>query len=235
MFLWVFDNDGTLYRDAGASKQFQIIFNRYVSKEFRIHESKVVEMITQLKIKYVTDFSIVAVMKEFGADFQEIVEQTYMQIDLDACGVPRNCLEKRNALQAISGDKIVLTNNPSEYAKRVLDHMGISNCFKGIIGMKEMNFHLKPHVLAFKTVTKRFPDYTEHILIDDNIQNLDTAKTLGWKTVLYCEHELSDEVHHTDAIANSFMIRETKQAAYAEGHWYSYELGYWKPGLLRKL
>ena len=126
MALWVFDNDGTLYGDFGAGEQFQSIFNAYVARELNILTESVSDEVRRLKKKHQTDFSLIAIMNEFGLDFDMVVERTYMQIDLDACGVPSNCSRTQNFLASLGGSKVVLTNNPSRYAKRVLEHIGMN-------------------------------------------------------------------------------------------------------------
>jgi len=184
MILWVFDNDGTLYRDFGAGEQFQTIFNRYISEELDIPKSEVDERIKHLKTKYSTDFSLVAVMKEFNVNFSEVVERTYLKIDLDACDVPESDDQKAEVLSRLPGKKVVFTNNPSEYANFVLNRMGLRKYFSDVIGMEEVGFILKPRIYAYKYLQKQHQGYSRIIFCDDRRENLDTAKALGWETAL---------------------------------------------------
>ena len=184
MILWVFDNDGTLYSDFGAGKQFQIIFNRYISEELGIHESEIDERIDFLKAKYATDFSLVAIMQEFNVNFAEVVAETYLQIDLHSCGVPEIDEEKSDVLSRLPGKKIVFTNNPSEYADYVLIRMGLRTYFSDVIGMEEVGFVLKPQISAYQYIQDTYQGCSRIIFCDDRKENLDTAKELGWETAL---------------------------------------------------
>ena len=180
MILWVFDNDGTLYRDFGANRQFQTLFNKYISDERGIGETE----IKRLKTKYATDFSLVAVVKEFGVNFAEVVRQTYLQIDLEACDVPESDGQKDEVLAKLPGKKVIFTNNPSAYARLVLGRMGLIKHFSDVIGMEEVGFSLKPEAHAYRYVEAQHPGYSRIIFCDDRKENLDPAKTLGWETVL---------------------------------------------------
>ena len=184
MILWVFDNDGTLYRDFGAGEQFQTIFNRYISEELGIHEDEIDERVKLLKVKYATDFSLVAIMKEFDVNFAEVVSNTYLQIDLPSCGVPEADEQKSEVLARLPGRKVVFTNNPSEYADYVLTRMRLRSHFSDVIGMEEVGFVLKPNISAYQHIQDRYPEYSRIIFCDDRKENLDTAKELGWETAL---------------------------------------------------
>lgn len=203
MTLWVFDNDGTLYGDFGAGEQFQAIFNSYIAAEMHISEDEIGQEVKKLKEKYNTDFSLIAVMKEFDVDFAKVVEETYLKIDLDACGVPRQDHEKSEVLSKLPGKKVVFTNNPSDYAKHVLSHMGLLQYFDDVIGMEETGFVLKPKYDAYRLVNEKYRSQGQIIFVDDRVENLDAALEHGWKTMLatYYRLDRGENSHH---VADTF-------------------------------
>src|ERR1035437_40133 len=129
MDLWIFDNDGTLYDDTQAHKQLMEILYRHCSMVLGVSLESVPEEIKKLKTKWNTEFSLIALRKEFGFDFSEMVNQTYLKIDLEKCGVPNTDPIRVNALCVIESPKIVFTNNSSAYARKVLKHIGLLQCF----------------------------------------------------------------------------------------------------------
>lgn len=193
LMLWVFDNDGTLYNDSKIQINFGTILTNFCCSKLGCNNDEVSELIKELKLKWSTDFSIVALMKEFDLDYSELVDQTYLKVDF-------TCVEKEegieDALLSLTGQKTLFTNNPSEFAKKVLERLNVLGQFSRIIGMSEMNFVCKPNISAYELVHLLFPDYkaSQICFIDDSTKNLNTARLLGWHTVLIGD-QLNTEGH----------------------------------------
>lgn len=205
MDLWVFDNDGTLYDDSGTHRSFIEIFSEYSSTLLGVSTKEASEQVTRLKSKWSTEFSAVALMREFGISYSEIVANTYLRIDLEKCNVPGFDLARKRALDAIMGEKIVFTNNPSVFARRVLSYVGLEKCFSDFVGMEETNFSGKPNLGAFQYVESRHPGHGRIIFCDDSCKNLDVALKMGWNTVLYQpSHVEADTISHEHIIISSF-------------------------------
>jgi len=179
--LWVFDNDGTLYNDFGAGNKFMEILLPYASNLLQIPINTTEVEIARLKKKWATEFSILALAKELRVDFSRMVKDTYLKLDLDQCGI---CPDTKtiNTLGAIQSPKIVFTNNPSEFARYILDYMKMSHLFIDFIGMEETNFHSKPDPRSYRTVETHHPGHERIFFCDDSLKNLETAHQLGWKT-----------------------------------------------------
>src|SRR3989344_1560974 len=159
MDLWVFDNDGTLYDDFGAGEKFMSILFQYVSQLLDISVEQAVAEIARLKEKWHTEFSILALVKEYGVSFSEIVERTYLKINLDDCGIVAPDTTRLGVLTSINSRKVVFTNNPSVFARRVLSYVGLESCFADFIGMEGTNFCEKPNPQAYKVVESRHKGY----------------------------------------------------------------------------
>ncbi len=199
MNLWVFDNDGTLYDDFGAGKKFMEILLPYASKLLQVSVDQTETAINQLKVKWNTEFSVLALVKELNIDFNEIVENTYLKVDLELCGVYPNSATK-TALKEILSPKIVFTNNPSKFAKYVLSYLELNDQFTDFIGMEELNFQSKPALETYRTVEKLYPQYDQFYFCDDSLKNLDAAHQLGWKTFWLKQpkdYKLTTSIHFT--------------------------------------
>ena len=128
MKLWVFDNDGTLYDDANAHDQFSALLIRYVASRLNCSEENASMFLEAEKQKADSGSLVGTLVQKFHFDFDELVNQTYLNIDLSEC-VPAPDQERRKVLENIPDPKIVLTNNPAAYAQKVLRRIGLDHCF----------------------------------------------------------------------------------------------------------
>lgn len=92
-------------------------------------------------------------------------------------------------LSALQGPKIILTNSSGNHAKYSLEAMRINNHFYHIVNANSLNFIIKPHPTAYlrtEQLIKNAHPYMlwKFIFFDDLIENLKSAKQMGWITVL---------------------------------------------------
>ncbi len=91
----------------------------------------------------------------------------------------------RHLIQSLAGRKLVFTNAPREYALRVLDLLGISDCFELVFSVESSKFHAKPSLRGFQMLLKTIKaSASDCVLLEDNAAALMTAKRLGMKTIL---------------------------------------------------
>ena len=84
-------------------------------------------------------------------------------------------------LNNIDHDKIyIYTNGTYGHGKKVIDNLNIR--VDGIFGRDTIPF-MKPHPKSFNFVNNIVDKNDECIFFDDLLDNLDTAKNIGWKTV----------------------------------------------------
>lgn len=204
MNLWVFDNDGTLYDDTTLSEQFMKIAFAYYGSILSIPSDEIPNEIARLKKKWKTQFSIIAVAKEYGIDFADAVNNTYFRVKLEECRISNPDLVKSEVLNSLPGRKIVFTNNPSTWARRVLSYAGLLNCFSDIIGMEETRFCIKPQREAYRVVEERHKGFDRIIFCDDSLKNLETARQLGWTTVWYRSPHARAEIADGHVVISSF-------------------------------
>jgi len=204
MDLWVFDNDGTLYDDSETHRNFMEIFSEYSTVFLKVPVQEVPTQMARLKSKWNTEFSAIALMKEFRIDYSEVVRNTYLKIDLEKCNVPKSDLARKRALDDLLAKKIVFTNNPSQFARRVLAHVGLESCFSDFVGMEEMCFVGKSDIRAFHAVEARHKGFNRIVLCDDSLKNLEMARQIGWTTVWYKRNDGEIVAEHNHLVITSF-------------------------------
>lgn len=203
MDLWIFDNDGTLYDDRQVGQQFSIKFAEYTAHLLAIPTNQVATLVVELKQKWSTDFSVLALAWEYGLDIEQVVNNTYMQLSLNDCGLMPDD-QKAQTLKAIVAKKVILTNNPSRFAHRVLSHLDLTGFFSDVVGMVEVGCKLKPNIQAYQTILDRHPGYERFIFCDDSLINLDAAKKIGWLTI-WCKPAHIMETVCDHLVVNSFQ------------------------------
>ncbi len=205
MNLWIFDNDGTLYDDSGIRDNFPMIFSEYFSNIVGIKKCEVPSKIIELKSKWNTELSVLAMVKEYNVDFDLAVENTYLKLDFDKCKIIKDDTIF-NTLTAIKDTKIVFTNSPSIFAKKILLHSGLIGFFSSFFGIQESNFIEKPNLNAYTSIQNHFSNYEKIIFCDNSLVNLEVAKSLGWITIWYRQNKESfdKEVNKKHIIIDSF-------------------------------
>lgn len=95
-------------------------------------------------------------------------------------------LKLREILLSIPHRRWVFTNSDAPHAKRVLDALGISDCFEGMIDVWAMDPLCKPLLAAYHFALEAVGNPTPErcAFIDDSTRNLEPAKELGFFTVL---------------------------------------------------
>ena len=90
----------------------------------------------------------------------------------------------RHMLRSLCGRKVVFTNAPRDYAIRVLDLLGIGDCFELLFSVESTKFHAKPSQRGFQMLLKSInANASDCVMIEDNLPALMTAKRLGMKTI----------------------------------------------------
>jgi len=149
--LWVFDCDGVIYENAKlAEKKVVDKMNQFIASKYGCGIKKASVIRNKLLKKHNVSHSIMALTRERFNE-QEILDETYFAINLnELCIAPSLKIQK--LVSCLKGTKVVLTNNHSEYTRKVLDKLGILNFFSAIYGIKELGTIQKPDPRAFQFV-----------------------------------------------------------------------------------
>jgi FMN phosphatase YigB (HAD superfamily) len=92
----------------------------------------------------------------------------------------------------------IFTNADSGHARRVLNHLGLIDCFLGIIDVRALGFFCKPEVDAYYRALSLAGSVTaaECVLLDDSPRNLYPAQQLGITTILVGAMEPDPSAQH---------------------------------------
>lgn len=111
--------------------------------------------------------------------------------------------QDRQALRRLPGRKIVLTNAPAEYAKRVLTALDLASHFEAVVSIERMRVfgHLrpKPDARMLRVVLARLRlAPSRAVLVEDTLGHLKSARRLGLRTV-WMQRYLRDHLHGPEA------------------------------------
>jgi putative hydrolase of the HAD superfamily len=87
------------------------------------------------------------------------------------------------ALERLGGHKIVHTNGSVRHAERLLDHLGFSGSFSGIVDIVAADFKPKPALAGYRLLLRRHAVAPETaLMVEDIARNLAPAAELGMTT-----------------------------------------------------
>lgn len=191
--LWVFDNDGTLYPNPKDLELSVVaLMNSYIAEFYGIRKEDAPKKRHDILKKHGTKYTLVALKNE-GVDENHFIQSTYLAIKPGEYGITQN-LKLRKLISSLEGEKIVMTNNPSQFAELILKSLGIRDLFSGIIGMKELNYIQKPNTRAFEILQIFLKNGKKVIFIDDELDNIKIAKQIGCKTILVGKQHLGQKI-----------------------------------------
>ena len=179
--IWIFDLDDTLHN---ASAHIFPVMNRtmtqYIMDNLELDETAA----HNLRQHYwrVYGATLKGLMRHHGVDPYHFLNETHKLITLPDMVLQTKRL--RHMLQNLHGRKVIFTNAPHGYALRVLDLLGIGDCFELVISVESTKFHAKPSVRGFQMLLKSIKAKpSDCIMLEDNLPALMTAKRLGMQTV----------------------------------------------------
>ncbi|MCJ7702854.1 MAG: pyrimidine 5'-nucleotidase [Anaerolineales bacterium] len=107
--------------------------------------------------------------------------------------------ELRQMLLSIPYRRWVFTNADASHANRVMDILGIRDCFEGMIDVWAMDPLCKPQEAAYTFAMDYagVKDPKACALLDDSVSNLAPAKKLGFYTVLVGENGSHSAAHRS--------------------------------------
>src|ERR1700730_8609176 len=175
---WIFDLDNTLYpASCHLFEQVQQRMNEYICERLSVSPDQAAELRrTYFREHGTTMNGLIKVHNIDPHDFLAFVHD----VDL-ACVPPDPAL--LTALERLGGHKIVHTNGSVRHAERLLDHLGLSPAFSGIIDIVAADFEPKPALTGYRLLLKRHsvrPNTA--LMLEDMARNLAPAAELGMTT-----------------------------------------------------
>ena len=179
--VWIFDLDDTLHN---ASAHIFPVMNRamtqYIMDELKLDEAAA----HKLRQHYwrVYGATLKGLMRHHGIDAYHFLQETHRLMYLPEMVIQVERL--RHMLQSLNGRKVIFTNAPKDYAMRVLQILGIGDCFELVFSVESAQFHAKPSIRGFQILLKAINAKPSNcVMLEDNLPALMTAKRLGMKTI----------------------------------------------------
>ena len=178
---WLFDLDNTLhdYRSR-IMPHVSRSMTEFLQRDLGLSE----EEASSLRQSYLRRYgaTLAGMMRLHGTDPRRFLEETHRVPDLERIVLAERGL--RHALRRIPGRKLLFSNAPLRYAERVLRALRIEALFDALYCIERARFHPKPSPRGFRLLLRaeRLAP-SRCVLVDDTLENLRAAKSLGMKTV----------------------------------------------------
>jgi len=196
---WIFDLDNTLYpASCHLFEQVQQRMNQFICERLSLSPQAAAELRRKYFLEHGTTMN--GLMKVNRIDPHEFLAFVH-EIDL-ACVPPDPALV--TALAKLRGRKIVHTNGSVRHAERLLDHLGVSDSFSGIVDIVAADFKPKPALPGYRLLLLRHAvEPKTAIMVEDMARNLAPAAELGMTTAWMrngldwaAAESDSDYIHH---------------------------------------
>lgn len=193
-----FDIDNTLFNpQVGLMVELRSRVLRFVMKELDLDFKNADRLIREWKQKYKS--TLQGLMHETDVNIVGYLEYIH-DVNLDRYLMKDDKLKKM--LDEIKLDKVVISDSYSEYSKRVLDQLGVRDCFQHIYTTEDMNYCYKNDFYEFSKVVDRCKnemncpdaDNGQLLMVENDYESLFQAKKMGMKTA-YISMEGNREFH----------------------------------------
>ncbi len=182
---WLFDLDNTLH-DASHSA---FPFTSVAMAEFIVtHLGLSAPDASALRQHYWQRYgaTLLGMVRHHGIKAGHFLDETHRLPGLEQR--LRCSAADRAALNRLPGEKYVLTNAPRAYAMRVLEGLGLSRCFQGVITIEDMvmfgQHRPKPDSRMLRHVLARLKRPAARcVLVEDTLSNQKSARRVGMRTV----------------------------------------------------
>ena len=179
--VWVFDLDNTLHNATPhIFPHINGAMTAYLQKHLGLDEHAAGELRRRYWLHY--GATQIGLMRNHATDPQHFLRETHDIPDLAAKVVGEPGL--RAMLHRLPGRKLVFSNAPARYAAAVLRALGIADLFDDVFAIEHTGYRPKPDSYGFLRLFRRHRVRADRcVMVEDNLENLKTAKRLGMATV----------------------------------------------------
>lgn len=194
--VWLFDLDNTLHNASHASfAMLDASMNEYIERELRVTAEEADVLRREYWRRY--GATLLGLMRHHGVKAPHFLHHTHLLPGLE--GRIRAHVHDLVALRRLPGRKVLLTNAPVSYARRVLAVLGIHAVFDDILSIEDMrmfgHWRPKPDTRMLRRVAVRLGVPAHRcILVEDTLGHQKAARRIGMRTV-WMQRWLRDNRH----------------------------------------
>lgn len=178
---WIFDLDNTLHdADQAIFPRIDQMMTQFIMRHLGLTEKDALALKTRYYIKY--GATMHGMRRHHGINPDLFLHETHRMAEL----LPLMHWDHRvgSVLARLPGEKILLSNGPQHYVEQIVRRMAITHHFSALYGVERAAYLPKPNRLPFLVACeRRRVSPTDCIVVEDNLNNLRTAKQLGMHTV----------------------------------------------------
>jgi putative hydrolase of the HAD superfamily len=183
--VWLFDLDNTLHDASHASfRHMHESMNAYIVR----HLDKTTAEAEALRRRYFHHYgaTLLGLLRHHGVDAAHFLHETHRMPGLEAR--VRGHRHDLACLRALPGRKVLLTNAPLAYTRRVLGVLGLARFFERIVSIEDMAMfgHLRPKPdarMLRRLLARLRVSASCCVLVEDSLENLKSARRLRVRTV----------------------------------------------------
>ncbi len=177
----VFDLDETLYLpETGLLRAIDKRIELFLQEKLGLEMPAVTVLRREYYQKYGT--TLRGVRERYGIDPDEYFHYAYLT-GVEEFLTPDPLL--RRMLEEIPLSKVIFSNSPMEHIARVLKVLGVDHCFQRVFDIRFSGYLGKPNPFSYRLLLEALAAGAENCLFfDDNPVKLETAKNMGFWTVL---------------------------------------------------
>ena len=210
---WLFDLDNTLYpADSGFMKQVEGRMTAFVAKVTGLSLPDAYA----LQKRYLAEhgLTLMGLMADHNID-PAAFHALFHDLSLEMLAHDPELL---SALMRLPGRRLIFTNADDIHARRVLQHLGLTDVFEDVFHIGSFDFTPKPDPAPFgRIVAEHGVSPTAAAFFEDSERNLAPAAALGMTTVLVgpsASQSTAPFVHHRAPSLTSFLASaQLKEAA----------------------
>ena len=188
----LFDLDNTLYPvECDLFSLIDVRINRYMEEVVEIDPTDV----DDLRRRYWQDYgaTLQGLVRHHAIDPEDYLDYVHAvdvgsRVSVDP--------ELRHTLKTLELPSYVFTNGSRCHVDRVVTALGLDGIFAGIFDIRIADYQPKPNPRPYRQVLQKLAlSGNQCIMVEDQLQNLQTAKQFGMKTVLVGAKESVREEH----------------------------------------
>lgn len=198
--IWLFDLDNTLHDASFAIfPAINVNMNALIARVLEAENKPAhPQAVNDVRIAYWQRYgaTLLGMMRHHAVESADFLHKAHQFENL--ASMIRSERGVAKILNRINGKKILLTNAPAAYSHAVVKHLRLQKHFISHLSIESMWVHreLRPkpsRLLLRKLLALRGWRAEDCVLIEDTVQNLKAAKSLGIRTV-WCTRYLGN--HH---------------------------------------